>query len=37
MGFSPVIYDEDDSNNGLIPDGSDIGDFVFDNDENQTR
>ena len=34
---SPVIYDEDDSNNGLIPDGSDIGDFVFDNDENADK
>ena len=34
---SPLRYTESDRDNGLIPDGKQVGDIVFDNDENSSK
>ena len=34
---SPLRYTESDRDNGLIPDGKQVGDIVFDNDENSPK
>ena len=34
---SPLLYTESDRDNNLIPDGKQVGDIVFDNDENSPK